>query len=293
MRIFMASIVAFVVFLAGPSTQASQAPPLSDVLARAAEYHATYTRQSSGVQLEEQMHLTNDSPGRIHANVRLTSHVVLVTVNGQVMALRDPFAVDTRPIREHRSRILELLGAPATPAVRDWERASAWPAEARSYFVIDIVLRVNEPTSALQFIARANQPSLRYRLDGRKTMNGVPVVGVRFEEPSQRDHKYMLYTRSNARASGRFWIDPANGAIHQTELWVDAPAQNPLVEHAIVSVKYAPHAELGLLLPTDMNNSYEEREGRDANNVTAHFLLQSRSTYSNATFAAIDLTRLR
>lgn len=86
--------------------------------------------------------------------------------------------------------------------------------------MLDIVLKVNEPTMALQFISSTYQPNFKYKLDGQKKMNEVAVVGVRFEEPSLQDHQYVLNTRSNARATGRLWIDPLTGAIHQTELWV-------------------------------------------------------------------------
>lgn len=267
---------------------AAQPVSLQDVLARAAAYHATYIRAISGVQLEEQMQLMDVTGDQTRSVVRLSSDVVLVNVNGQAMALRDPFAIDTRPMRERSSRILDLLGAPATPSLLDWETVSAYPSRALVHYLIDIVLRVNEPTSALQFIAAGYQPNLKYKLDGRKKMNDVDVVGVRFEEPEVRDAKYMLRTRSNARATGRFWVDAVTGAIHQTELWVDSPQSNTLVEHAIVSVKYTPNTALTLLLPSEMNDTYEEFEKPNfRRNV------QSRATYSNATFAAIDLTRLR
>jgi len=158
---------------------------------------------------------------------------------------------------------------------------------------------VNEPTSALQFISAARQSTLRYRLDGDKSMNKVAVVGVRFEELARTGPPYAFNTRSNARATGRVWIDPVTGAIHQTELWVTSQT-----EEAIVSVKYAPHAMLGLLLPTDMNETYEQREGgggptqpgSDADprtTVASRASVQSRAQYSKAAFAAIDLTKLK
>lgn len=269
---------------------AAQPASLQDVLSRAAAYHAEYTRAISGVQLEEQMQLMDVSGGQTRSIVRISSDVVLVNVNGEAVALRDPFAVDTRPLRERTPRILNLLGAPATPSRGDWAIASAYPARTSVYFLLDVIVKVNQPTSALQFIAASQQPKLKYRLDGRKMLNGVDVVGLRFEEPEVRDTKYMLHTRSNARATGRFWVDATTGAIHQTELWVDGRSANLLNEHAIVSVKYAPNTTLKLLLPTEMIDSYEEFEGRET---VFRRNVESRATYSNATFASIDLTRLR
>jgi len=291
-------LVAFIsVALSGPVLQ-SQTPTLDEVLARAAEYHADYVAKVSGVSLEEHAHLMDAAGGPRHYNVRITSDVVLVNTSGQVAALRDPFAVDTRPTREREPRILRLLGAPATPSIKDWQTVIAWPQQGAHHFLLDIVVKVNEPTLALQFIAAGNQPNLKYKLDGRRTMNGVSVVGVRFEEPAKHDSQYMLGTRSNARATGRFWVEPTTGAIHQTELWVESKW-----EVAQVSVKYSPNEQLGLLLPSEMNETYEESEGGGPHRLgqgsdpgdsnTVRRSLQSRATYTNVTFAPIDLKALR
>ncbi len=272
---------------------------LEGVLARAAEYHATYVQKVSGVSLDEQVQLLDVTGGKTRGVIRISSDVVLAGLQGQVIALRDPYAVDTQPLREKGSRISALLGAPSTPTLEDWELASSYPAKGSIHFILDIQLKVNEPTSALQFISAALQPKLKYRLDGNKKMNGVPVVGVRFEEPTSQETVHVLGTRSNARATGRIWIDPATGSVHQTELWVDSKAEN-----AIVSVKYAPHAALGLLLPTEMVDTYDEREGGGGprqmgsgadprGSVPSRISVQSRANYSKATFAAVDLTKLR
>ncbi len=294
----LASVAAVGVSLSAQSTS------LSDVLTKAGAYHAEYTRKLSGVSLQEEAQLMDVSGGKTRAIVRMSSDVVLVNVNGEVMALRDPYAVDTRPIRPREPRILRLLGAPATPSVKDWQTAGAFPNENAHYFMLDIVVKVNEPTLALQFVSAANQPKLKYKLDGKKTLNGVPVVGVRFEEPADQFATYMLMTRSNERATGRVWIDPVTGAIHQTELWVESRRDKNMSESAIVSVKYAPHATLGMLVPSEMNDTYEHHEagsgprqmgdgGDPMSSVGGRSSVQSRASYSNATFAAINLAKAR
>jgi hypothetical protein len=281
------------------SPAAGRQVSLEDVLARAADYHATYVQKVSGVSMDEQVQLLDVTGGKSRGVIRISSDVVLAGLQGQVIALRDPYAVDTQPLREKGSRISKLLGAPATPSLKDWELASSYPAKGSIHFILDIQLKVNEPTSALQFISSALQPKMKYRLDGNKKMNGVPVVGVRFEEPTGQLWEHLLGTRSNARATGRIWIDPATGAVHQTELWVDSKAEN-----AIVSVKYAPSESLGLLLPSEMVDSYDEREGGGGprqmgsgadprGSVPSRVSVQGRANYSKATFAAIDLTKLR
>jgi hypothetical protein len=281
----------------------AQSPTLADVLARAAAYHTTYTRSVSGVSLQEEMQLMDVGGGKTRAIVRVSSDVVLVNLNGEVTALRDPYAIDTRPLRPREPRILRLIGAPATPTVRDWQTAGAFPAEAAHYFMLDIVVKVNEPTLALQFISEENQPRLKYKLDGKKKIKDVAVVGVRFEEPENPFGKHMLTTRSNARSSGRFWIDPATGAVYQTELWVESKHEKIMSESAMITVRYAPHAALGMLLPYEMYDSYEHYEqgagprpmgdGGDVSSIGGRASVQSRAIYSNATFAAINLAKIR
>lgn len=287
------------VLMAGLTLAASQQPTLEEVLARAAEYHTTYTQRLSGVTLNEEAQVLDVTGGKARGVIRISSDVVFVNLQGQVAALRDPYAVDTQALRPRTPRIAALLAAPATPTSRDWDLAASYPAQGSIHFILDLQVKVNEPTTALQFISPKFQPSMKYRLDGRKKINDVETVGVRFEEPTGRDQFHVLGTRSNARATGRFWIDPLTGAIHQSELWVDSKLEN-----AVVLVKYARHATLGLLLPTEMTDTYEEREGggaprqmgRGANprgSVPSRVSVQSRSIYTGATYSPINLSRLR
>lgn len=297
-RAVIALAVTLTVAPAMPAARA-QSPTLDQVLARAADYHAAYATRLSGVTLREEAQVLDVTGGRTRGVIRISSDVVFVGLQGQITALRDPYAVDTRALRPRTARIAALLAAPATPTAQDWARAASYPAEGAIHFILDLQVKVNEPTSAMQFISAAYQPSMTYRLDGRRTINGIDTVGVRFEEPTGQDHLHVFGTRSNARATGRFWIEPGTGAIHQTELWVDSKLEN-----AVVTVKYAPHAALGLLLPSEMTDTYEEREGGGGprqmgsgadprGSVARRMSVQARSLYSDAAFSPIDLTKLR
>lgn len=279
----------------------AQSPSLQDVLTRAAEYHASYVKAVSGVSLEEQMQIREVTGDETRSIVRLSADVVLVNVNQRTSALRDVYAIDTRPTRERTPRILQLLGEPATPTLKDWQTAEVYRFREKAHFLLDIVLKVNEPTIALQFLAAGTQPSIKFKLDGRKKINNVNVVGVRFEEPEARDTKYLLGTLSNARASGRFWIDPETGAVHHTELWVESRGDRYFTESATATVKYSLHQPLKMLLPTEAVGTFDEfdasgqvgdaKDARDG--VGGRRRVEVRSQYSKPTFAAIDLTKLR
>lgn len=294
---FLAAIGMAVLWLNG-SVDARQAPNLPDLLRLAGEYQSAYVNRVSGVSLEEQYQLIDVTGGKMRGVIRISSDVVFVNLNGGVTALRDVFAIDTKPVRERSPRIAALLGAPATPTLKDWETAIRYPAQGSVYFGLDIILKVNEPTTALRFIAPSVQEVLKYSLDGQKTLNGVQTIGLRFEEPAGQQKKYLLATRANGRASGRFWIDPASGAVHQTELWVDSKG-----ESANITVKYAPHAALNLVLPTETSETYEEREAatgpRDDARAAgggqsgSRISFQASAKYSKPTYSAIDLRTLK
>ena len=146
------------------------------------------------------------------AVTRISSDIVFVNLNGGVAALRDPYAVDTKPLRERTPRITALLATP-TATVKDWETVIRFPAQNLVYFALDLIVKVNEPTFALRFISHGMQTGLKYALDGKKKLNGVETVGIRFDEPQAQDKKYVSGTRGNARASGRIWVEaqPVSG----------------------------------------------------------------------------------
>ena len=291
----LSAAVAIPVLAAAP---AMQTPHLPDLLRLAADYHADYVTRVSGASLDEQYQLIDVTGGKMQAVTRISSDLVFVNLNGGVTALRDAYAIDTKPLRARAARITSLLAAPATPSLRDWETVIRFPAESSVYFALDIILKVNEPTTALRFVAASTQPSLKYKLQGQKKINGIQTVGLNFDEPAEQDKKYLLGTRANARASGRLWIDPATGAVHQTDLWLDSKG-----ESANVTVKYTAHPALGLLLPSETNEQYEEREaasgprddsrGVPSGRAGSRISFQAQAKYSKPAHAPIDLRNLK
>ena len=271
-------------------TAAQNNPSLRDLLERGAAYVAAYAPRVSGVVLDEQYMLV-EIAGTMTVPQRIASDLVLINVNGQTISLRDIYAVDTKPVRERTPRINALL---ATPTSAGWQLAQQYAQQSQHYFRAEVVLHASEPMLALQFLDELNQPKVTYRLDGRKKMNGVAVSGIRFQEPVARDKQYMLGTRGNAAASGRFWIDTETGAIHQTELWLESPT-----ETARVQVSYAPDAKLGFVLPKEASATFEARQlGFGATNVgsgafTARMRFECTVKYSNARHMPIDLTKIK
>ena len=107
----------------------AQKPALADLLARAAEYHDSLTTRASGATLDEHYIFTQVTAGRMHTPMHFRSDVVLLNVNGRVIGLRDPYALDNVPLRERKPRIVELL---REPTLSGWDRAQKHAAESHS-----------------------------------------------------------------------------------------------------------------------------------------------------------------
>lgn len=235
-----------------PSLKTQSEPTLADLLKLGAEYVAGYPVKVSGVVLEEQFRLTQMQGGRALPPKRIASDLTFVNGNDETRMVRDVFAVDTTPTRERTPRVSTVL---KTLTPESWQKAQDFWRENAYHFVSNVVMWGSEPTLAFQLLKTANQPKLVYRLDGRKKLNDVAVMGVRFQEPTARDKVYILGTPGNAASSGRFWLDPATGAIHAIDLWLESPT-----ESASISVQFAPDPTLKLVLPRELSGTFEERE---------------------------------
>ncbi|HXT71602.1 MAG TPA: hypothetical protein VN700_17730 [Vicinamibacterales bacterium] len=278
-----------VILAATASSVSAQAPSLPDALTRAADYVAQYRSRVSGVSLEEQLLLTQMNINQAVPR-RLTSDVVLVNITERLMGLRDPFAIDTKALREKQPRIVRELSDPTLAA---WRRVQEFTRENAFLLASNVAVWYSDPMLALQFIEADRQSSITYKLEGGKRINNAQVIGVGFKEKQADGKKYILGTPSNPSASGRIWVDPATGAIHQTELWIQSGS-----DVARINVVYAPDPKLNLLLPRQANHTFEEYErGTGMSNMGAgtagrRATFDASARYSNATYTAIDMTKI-
>jgi outer membrane lipoprotein-sorting protein len=285
-RAFVVLIVLLV--LAAPGT-AQKDPPAVDILRAASQYLASYAPRISGVLLEEEYTLLDVSGGRVVMTRRINSDVVLLNPGGKIVGLRDPFSVDDNPLRERTPRITSLLAKPSEAA---WARAQAYAGESVRYFQDELILRLNDPTLTLQFVAPENQSRVTYKVEGRKKIGGIETVVLKFQETKVKPLDYVLDTPGKAVASGKLWVEPATGRIHRTELSMQSDS-----ESAHIIVDYAQNAALDLWLPSSMVDTYEaiERVGTGMSNMgagtpgIARRAFDCRANYANARLTPIDM----
>ena len=283
--------VVLLVFSSFVSAQKPAAPTLADLQKAGGDYLATYEGKVSGMMLEEQFMLIEVLANQMSTPRRITSDVVLLKINDGLMGLRDVFALDSKAVRERQPRIIDALKDPAT---MNWPRAQGYTRENAQLFLSSAVLWFSDPVLALKFVAAANQPRLTYKLEGNKKINDVQTYGLGFKEKDDAGAKHLLDVPGNPLSSGRFWIDPATGAIHRTELWIESETDT-----ARIQVDYAPDKALGALIPKEANSTFESREkgtgiGRlGAGGAQTRQQFQTSAKYVNPRYTPIDLSKIR
>lgn len=288
MRSAVAAVVAGHVLAMSP-TSASQAPSVEDLLAAAVTYLTAYAPKVSGVTLDETLMLTENSM-TIRGTVpqRVSSDLILLNVGGEILGMRDVYAVDTRAVRPKEARIARVLAEP-TPAT--WQTAQQYAREHAVYLRANVVLWFSDPALVMRCLKPQHRARLTFKLEGSKRMNGAQVYGLGFKETDKEPSASILQMPGDPLASGRFWVEPGTGRIHQTEFWPQSGT-----ETARVQVQYAPDEKLGILLPKSASHTFETRErGTDiagtAGGYSKRISFESTATYANPRYTPIDLSR--
>lgn len=286
----MRSVCALVVFVAclvvAPVT-AQKDLSAADVLRAVTENFGAYASKISGVTLREEYTLLDVSGGRIINTRRISSDLVLLDANGRLVALRDPFAVDDNPLREHTPRITNILAKPSQAA---WDQAQAYAGESVRYFQDEIIVRLNDPTLVLRFVAPENHMRSSFKIDGKKKIEGIETVGLAFQEVKVKPPaapNYLLPTPGNAWGRGKLWVEPATGRILRTELSMESDA-----EMVHITVEYKRDQALDVFLPSSMTDRYEVTErtgGAIGSPGIGRRSFDCRASYSKASFTPIQL----
>lgn len=238
MRAWLALAIAAAVVQPGP-------PSLKDVLARAAEYVASYHGSMATVVAEERYVQTLTAKGDGSPTQRtLLSDFAIVAGEGYQpwMAFRDVLEVDGRPVRDRDGRMERLFSRGA-----DIDLALAINRESARYNLGTIVRTINTPTVALDFLLRDEQSRFKFR----RRDQPAPADGtweIAFEE---RDRPTIIKTPMgrDVVSRGSFAIDPADGHVVRSTLTL-------LDMRATLAVEYAMEPRLRIWVPVKMTESY-------------------------------------
>ncbi len=252
---------------------------MAEVLKHAAEYLADFHKQLAGIVAEE-TYIQEVAPladlvsgGGLLQRRILKSDLLLVKPAGadHYVEFRDVFEVDGRPVRERGDRITELLRQPWSTA---GSRMSTIVNESARYNIGRIQRNVNTPLLAMLFLDPAFQPRFEFKRASKARARLEPRVGVTPEAGAsgaaesgvfrastemwavefQEKKRPTIIRTLEGRAlpvRGRFWINPATGAVLISEMVLAGGGVN-----TTITVSYQSEPLMGFLVPVEMRESY-------------------------------------
>jgi len=239
---------AFCLLAAGTAARAGDGDP-APVLSRSGAWVEAYqARFSNYVAVEDHLQkLTQDS--RLKQMRKTRADVLLVRLEAEDVwvAFRDVLEVDGKPVRDREERLRRLfLESPA-----DLQRVIE---ESARYNIGGVRRNFNVPTLALSILAPKMQGRFKFRLDGHEKVDGIRAVKLDFTETGSPT---LIRTGDKDHfATGAFWLHPDDGSVLQTRLVVGGEATGQI--RATITVKYRLDEALGLLLPVEMREIYDD-----------------------------------
>ena len=253
----------------------AQQSTLREVLSRAGAYVAAFNNNLASIVAEERYVQTWSRPsvlpgtrGDAVTHRELLSDLMLVkpAPTPGWMQYRDVFEVDGVAVRDRAERLTKLFREPSASTDAQIRRILE---ESARHNLGDIERNFNTPVFALQFLETAHQHRFTFtRADARtpssanQTTNdtgafrvSTEVWVIRYEE---RVRPTIVHTTEgkDVPSRGRFWVEPESGRVLMSELVVgDRDRQGT------VNVSYQSEPLLGLLVPIEMRERYEQRRG--------------------------------
>jgi hypothetical protein len=233
--------------------------PSPEILAKAAAHVQRFIAGMShvvAVETYEQAQQTNGMRA-VTLSTRRTRADLLVLPIGESgwVPFRDVYEVDGQRVRDRDDRLTRLLAHFDAQAM---EQAVAISNESARFNLNPgfVDRTINTPVTALMFLQAENQNRSSFSTDGRATIGKVACEIVSFVEqrtPSLIQSPYAITVR------GRFWIEPATGAVLRSELRANAALteNGTQMVRAVVTVNYALDRKLGIWVPATMDETYD------------------------------------
>jgi hypothetical protein len=227
-------------------------PDLQTVLDRATAYQTKFIKDFENVVAEE-LYIQEMSTPRRKRTIKSEYLFVKYPDVAGLMALRDPFEVDGKPVRDEASagRLMKLFTSPVADTVL---RARALAQEGGRYNLLDIGT-LNNPVLTMAFLQPDYRPRFRWNLAGIEKDLGPTIRTVRFEEfriPSI----LKMGANQDMLSRGLIWVDEETGRVVKTRLQA-GPFRTP---PEIVST-FRREESLGIDVPAEMKDWYPDRNG--------------------------------
>jgi len=245
-------------------------PALAPVLEKAGRYVVEYAESFRNLVAEEsylqrtwggpdeRLRNTPTAPLRFAEFVeqRTRAELVFVRLAGSVPwgAFRDVFEANGVKVRDRDERLQRLFYHPSESS---FEQARRIVVESALYN-IGPQRTVNTPTLALVFLDPRNQGRFAWKTNGdRRRLAGFEGLEVSFAEVGRPTITTDLEGHP-LPVKGRFWIDAGRGTVLRSEVRYSFEPQRAT---AVIEVDYRPEPRLGLWVPDEMRERYEDTAG--------------------------------
>jgi hypothetical protein len=242
-----------VVLLVSIGSSPAKAPNLHAVLERAGEYVRAQAEALPHLVAEERLTQTIQ-PAPTTAGTRQTrllrSDFAWVRLVGipEAMGVRDVREVNGAKVGGTNGRLDQMLRG-----VRPLTAAEARQIldESARYNLAPGSRNINLPTFVLFLLHPDVQPRFKWHREGSASES---AWRVKFKE---RERPTLIRTAENTAvfSQGYVWIDPDDGHVSRTELYVTIRGATYRM-----SVTFAPHATLGVVVPASLDEFYETPE---------------------------------
>jgi hypothetical protein len=240
-----------------PAARAEQDSGLAAVVASASRWAAGFEESLSGLLFRERYLQKADGLSSIPGARRQRSQQVRLEANvfllrpapaAPPVLFRDVYAVNGRAVGDHTERLRKLLTAGSAEAI---EQARRLTDASAGYNLGPARRNINIPTMAFAYVLPGRVAGTRFAHAGEARINRLPTVMIDFEEAA-RPSLVRSASDGDVPAKGRYWIDPASGAILQALMELDAPSAAGRLQ-----IEVAWSNDLGMWVPRRMTEVWQ------------------------------------
>ncbi len=175
----------------------------------------------------------------------------LPSANDQWVGFRVVIEVDGREVRDRMERLQEVLTGSNESVLEQWRSLAE---ESARFNLGDILRSTNVPTFALVILYPEHRDRFEFEQVDDDRVEGRDVWVIEYREVRGPTLIIDPIQRVEVPTHGRLWIDPTDGRVVRTELKTGSERSDLQSE---ITVRYRLHDEIGLWVPRDMREKYE------------------------------------
>jgi hypothetical protein len=253
-RLLAVVVSAAVVCVAIPRAQEVMLDPLLAVMQ--ADLRDTYQHLANLVVDEDYVQTTDNASRQLASELLLVRHPI---DQRDWLVFRDVLRVDGRAVAEHQQRLTELF---ITPTAEAWALVSEINNASNRYQLNPPHFALTNPFVVVGLLDRSYASRLQFTLEqkGRKDRGPEGARAITFAERVESgDDSPSLF--GIGTAYGAVWLDPNNGRIAKTELFIGYKGASAFY-YGTTATTFRYDAELRVIVPVEMQTRWRNVTGK-------------------------------